>query len=539
MKRHALLLAVAVQLLLAATLSAQVPLVVVSLETPGGTSSATLTAQDFLPIAGEARPTLPFVSCAFRPLVADGGASGADLLAFGYGGGAEGPVLELLVANGSVPHFRGTVSGRLSAMAFGKVLANKVAVTLYDGGAVLLRYGALGYHPMPGFPAWYTRNGPPAPWSPALTAALRAIPPPAPDIADTGAQGSPLGGRLRVIVGAWDVGLALSALGEVDPASADVGRLTSYAHAWTDQQARRSLLYYDAAGAPWRALQDPGAVIGDQVQGGGGFCGLWSAKELHGRAPAGAGNPWRSFDHQHFEVHRLLVTWQLTGSQAARVLAEAALEAALSHPGVRAPKAQTFDGNARGIGWDLRGYALAAKCFGAARPQYRTAIANLFEDVALSCGVAAYPYPTLAPKKADHGNLQCCCWQIGIMAAGMADAREAVGDGDAGRYAALHDFVVSCLLGPGRAPNGYFYGDYDPFSEAKHDPPSWTNSTSSWAGEWLLSSAGFFPERAPLLRSIAHELQVNGLQAGLTYKPSEALGVYWRSTGAFGLVGLN
>ena len=524
--------------LLAAGGAAQEPVVRVELTVGEAVHRAALSIEDFADVPGEARASLPIVRSAFRPLVAGGGASAADLLAFGSWSQADGMVLEVLVANGRVDLYRGTVDGRLSAWAFGQPLVADQPVTIYDGGAVLLRFGQLGYHPATGFAAWYLRNGP-APLTPTLLAALRAIPPPADDIANTGAQGAPLGGRTRVVIGAYDVGLGLAALGEPDPASADVARLAGFAHHWTDQQARRSLLYYGPTGALWRALDDPGAIIGDHVQNGGGFCGLFSATQLHGRPAAGAGNPWRSFDHQHMEAQRLLVTWQATGSQAARVLAEAALEAPLSHPGVRAPKAQAFAGNSRAVGWDLRTYALAAHFFGNSRPQYRTAIDNLFEDIALSCGVAKWPYPTLAPLKADHAMMPCCVWQIGVLDAGMADAREVVGDGPDGRYAALHDFVLSCLLGPGRAPNGFFFGDYDPFSDGKHEPTSWVNSTSSWAGEWLLHSADFFPDRATELRGIAHDLQLQGLQAGLKYKPSEALGVYWRSTGAFGLPGVN
>jgi len=528
------LLTVALLLLLALHGAGQAPVVSVQLATPNGVHHADLVVDDFVPLPGEARASLPVVRQAFRPLVADGGASAADVLVFGYWSPAAGVVLEVLVANGRVDLYRGRLDGQLTVTAVGQLLAAGQPVTIYDGGAVLLRTGQLGYHPTADFPAWYIRAGPPAPWPDQLLAALRALPPLAADIPNTGAQGSPLGGRLRVVVGAWDLGLALAALGELDPASADAARYAGWAHDWTDQQARRSVLYYGADGAPWRALEDPGAIISDQVTGGG-FCGLWSATELHGRPAAGAGNPWRSFDHQHLEVHRLLVTWQLTGSQAARVLAEAVLEAALSHPGVRMPKKQAFNGNQRAVGWPLRQYALAARCFGAARPQYGVAIANLFEDVALSMGVGESPYPSLAPKKADHANMPCCVWQIGVQAAGMADAREVLGDGPQGRYRELHDFALSCLLGPGRAPNGFFFGDYDPFSDARHDPASWVNGTSSWAGEWLLNSAALIPGQALELRAIAEELHAQGLQAGLDYQPSEALGVYWRSTGAFGL----
>lgn len=521
--------------LLAPQVYGQEPLVTVRLETAGAVHTAALDVSDFVPIEGEARPSLPLVRQAFVPLVADGGASGADLLAFGTWSPSDGIALELLVANGRLGLYRGTVAGSLTATALGTVVADELPVTIYDGGAVLLRAGQLGYHPVPGFPAWYLRNGPAGGLPPQLLDALHNLPPPADDIPNTGAQGAPLGGRLRVIIGAWDVGLGLAALGEVDPASAAVARLAGFAHRWTDQQARRSLLYYDDAGRPWRALEDPGAIIGDQVKNGGGFCNLFSSKALHGRPAAGAGNPWRSFDHQHLEAHRLLATWQLTGSQAARVLGEAVLEAALSHPGVKTPKQQAFAGNQRAVGWNLKAFALGARCFGAARPQYRTAIENLFSDVALSAGNEVWPYPSLAPAKADHAFMPVCVWGTGIIAAGMADAREALGGDAAETYADWHEFVVGCLMGPGRSGNGLFFGDYDPFSEARNPPPSWVNSTSSWAGEWLLSAAQWFPERADELRAIAQDLHAQGLQSGLKYKPSEALGVYWRSTGAFGV----
>lgn len=294
--------------------------------------------------------------------------------------------IEVLVANGRLSRHVGLVQGRLLVGGAGAVLED-TNVSLHDGAAHVVRVGQPGFAPMPGFPEWYLRNGPPID---AIESTLIALREPPADVPTTGQQGSP-----RNVVGIWPHGVGLTALSTATTAHAKQRR---WALAWIDQQFRRSLHYYDDDGRIFRAADHPDAIISGQ-----GIAKLYGRTETYGRPARGSANPWSSFDHQHLEVHRALTVFALTGSELARRIAECTLEGALCYPGVSSPTEAPFNGNTRALGWTARELSFAIALFGADRPQYLDGARNVVGSFALTMGEKdGWPWLTMPPPRCDH-----------------------------------------------------------------------------------------------------------------------------------------
>lgn len=322
------------------------------------------------------------VDGAMSAMTSADGAVIADLFVFRHEGGG----LEILVANGRLSRYVGHVDGRL-LVGSGRSLLDDARVSLHDGAAHVVRAGDVGWRPMPGFAAWYARHGPERT---SILGALTSLPAPSDDVPVTSQQGSP-----RNIVGIWTHGAALALL---DPDGQPHARTRRWAHAWIDQQFRRSLHYYDDDGAPYRAADHPNSILGTQ-----GLCNLYGRTDTLGRPRNGSDNKWTAFDHQHLEAHRALVVFALTGSELARRIAEATLEGAIAYPGVAAPATSPFNGNTRALGWTARELALAIAVFGAERPQYLEAARHVVGSFARTMGsVDGWPWLTMPPPRCDH-----------------------------------------------------------------------------------------------------------------------------------------
>ena len=265
--------------------------------------------------------------------------------------GDGGPCIEILVGNGRLDGFNGTVEGALEVSVDGGH-PTSYAMRLADGCCKLVRIGHLGWHPQPGIVDTYTRGGAPLPGD----VTLRTFPQsPLPDDNKTATTGS---GR---VVHGRNPHLLAACLGAHD----QQGYFRTDEE-WLAQQAGRPLhwVWPDSG----RTLE---ASDGDHVIGQKGIADLWSATEFYGRpvlrygsASGPLGTEWWSYDHGHFTAEREFLLHALTGSPAALFIAMNLCHAAMSYPGFKPgrPAVLGYGDSQRHYGWTLRslvtGYAL-------------------------------------------------------------------------------------------------------------------------------------------------------------------------------------
>lgn len=579
--------AVGVLCLLVATVAAQATdqTFHVRLTTTSASSSADVPLAKFVPIDG--RPGLDAVYRAFTPLRTTTGEHEGDAFLFFYDGPGDDNAVEVVIANGCLTNYLGRLQGQAVLNVGG--LQTEKTVDLHDGTGAVLRFGLLGYHPEPDWPAWYLRCGPKT-YPDKLLARFRTLPDggPTPDNPNTGITGSP-----RNIVGAWEMGVAtivLSQRGETIPPS-----YFQWMADWTDQQFNRPTLYYAEDGSLWRALDNPDAIIGDK-----GFSNLYSAKNLYGRPKTGSTSTWRSFDHQHFETERLVCIERLTGSKAAQMAAEGEIEAAISYPGLRAPMPQPGDGNQRWLAWPTRNIAFAYQAWGPSHPQYVKVLTNVFTDVRLSQGTAGpwfwttlakakadHMYPTLADAKAyfvvknwpwdatwtkpDHitAFLQTrakadgrasgayieeffdsfrgvAVWQQALLSYALGAAREALGPqapadaGDLHRGAFLALMICGTQAGVDQDTGQLgvpktLWTDYAPLVGRVNKPPSWGNGTIAWDSIALAQALRMFPKYKPQTLTLLTKLVLAGDYYSVSQKETQAVSTYFETLPVLGV----
>lgn len=275
---------------------------------------------------------------------------------------------ELVVMNGALEHYVGTVTGPLRVWVDDELLVDEPAVTIHDGCGWVWHHEPLAWSPpdqrSADMLAWYFAGGPADPDLAVCRAWTWGGP--NPDPKDAGQTGSE-----RVAWARWPLGMAiqhLRAAGETGSAEqwAEVARWGAV-EPW-----RRSQNYHHAepgsccwsgegegpVGRPYRTAFHPDALIGVGYRAPGGFFTTYGATELFGRVdehgkPVKAGGRWW-VDRQHADIAGGEWVAAATGSWAAARACRNVVETLQGHH----RRSGFYWPNNRAIGWPVRCLAL-------------------------------------------------------------------------------------------------------------------------------------------------------------------------------------